>query len=63
MSSDTVCGLIAAASAIAGLVGGSLITLKIRSWKKISRQNNSVDQRNTQAKGDVVGRDKITSNR
>lgn len=63
MSSDTVCGFIAAVSAIAGLVGGSLITLKIRSSKKVKGQNSSVDQRNAQAKGDLVGRDKITNNR
>ncbi len=47
------------ASFVAGLAGGSLLTLRITRHQRLSNNANISDQRRSQAGGDVVGRDKI----
>lgn len=48
------------ASFLAGLIGGSLLTIKFnkKSGHSASGDGNVVDQRNAKASGDIVGRDK-----
>jgi hypothetical protein len=43
---------------IAGAVGGSLLTLRITSQKRVVGGGSMVDQSGARAGGDVVGRDK-----
>jgi hypothetical protein len=45
-------------SFVAGLIGGSLITLKFKRGHVAQGGGSVVDQRNARATGDVVGRDK-----
>lgn len=45
-------------SFIAGLIGGSLITLKFKRGHVAKDQGTVVDQRDARASGDIVGRDK-----
>jgi hypothetical protein len=45
-------------SFIAGMVGGSLITLKVTRAHRADRHGSVVDQTRARAGGDIVGRDK-----
>jgi hypothetical protein len=47
-------------SFIAGLAGGSLLTLKLTRKTRVDREGSNVDQSGASARGDLVGRDKIT---
>jgi len=46
-------------SFLAGLAGGSLLTLKFTRKTHVDREGSNVDQSGASAGGDLVGRDKI----
>lgn len=46
-------------SFVAGLAGGSLLTLKFTRKSHVSREDFNVDQSGASARGDLIGRDKI----
>jgi len=50
-------------SFIAGAIGGSFITVQIKSKKQYKHTGDVVDQSDSTAGGDIVGRDKKTSTR
>lgn len=45
---------------VAGLAGGSLITLRVTRNQRVAGQATISDQRRATAGGDIVGRDKVT---
>lgn len=48
-------------SFLAGLAGGSFLTLHIKREQRAKGQAVISDQRRSQAGGDIVGRDKVTA--
>jgi hypothetical protein len=47
-------------SFLAGLGGGSLLTLRVTRHQRVADHGTISDQRRARAGGDVVGRDKVT---
>lgn len=48
-------------SFVAGVAGGSLLTLRITRDQRAAGRATISDQRRARARGDIVGRDKVTN--